>query len=266
MFTIGIIGNGYVGKATHSIIPSSYHVLIYDINPNLCYPPGTQLSDLKICNLFFICVPSPPNPDGFTDLTFVTNAINNIKSISNAPIILRSTVPVGTSDSFGVSFWPEFLRQNTWKSDMKSCKRWILGTFDSHIYQQMSQLLSDAHRENLIEYPFITQTSPKEAELIKYGRNTFLALKVSYFNELYDFCSKLNIDFETVRANITNDIRINSEHSFVPGPDGKRGFGGACLPKDSLSLYKQFEQLGLPSYIIKAAVDRNSELDQPNNN
>lgn len=262
MFTIGLIGNGYVGKATHSIIPSTYQVLIYDINPSICFPPDTQLTDLKVCDLFVVCVPTPPAPDGSTDLSFVQTAINNIKSISSAPIILRSTVPVGTSDSIGVSFWPEFLRQNTWQSDIRSCKSWILGTSDSHVYDLMFQLLSTSHKEGLIEYPFIKRITPKEAELIKYGRNTFLALKVSYFNELYDFCSKSNIDFETVRAHITNDIRINSEHSFVPGSDGKRGFGGACLPKDSMSLLRQYEQLEIPSYIIKATVERNCKIDR----
>jgi len=102
-----------------------------------------------------------------------------------------------------------------------------------------------------------------EAEMIKYFRNTFLSLKVSFCNEIYDLCQKKGINYENVRELATLDKRIGTSHSYVPGHDGKRGFGGTCFPKDTTALLRDFEDSGVDSYLLKAAVERNNRVDRP---
>lgn len=262
---IAIIGYGFVGKATHSMMPSSVDLKIYDTKPELSYPPNTQMSDLTDRDLFIVCVPTPSDTDGTAYLEYVKTAVRGIRKISNAPIILRSTVPVGTSDKFNISFWPEFLRERHWQQDVYSNKYHIFGiNSQTEVVKEMiNGLINEAYEENKIQSKDIIYLSTKEAELVKYVRNSFFALKVSFFNEISSLCSSLSLDFNTIRHTVTLDPRINEDHSHVPGPDGQCGYGGICLPKDTLSLYRQFEEHHVPSYLLKATLDRNNEVDRP---
>ena len=90
-----------------------------------------------------------------------------------------------------------------------------------------------------------------------------MATKVSFFNELYDLCSELCINYDELRDLACEDSRIGFGHSQVPGHDGFRGFGGTCFPKDMAALLHFMESHGLESYMIRAAVDRNNECDRP---
>ena len=105
--------------------------------------------------------------------------------------------------------------------------------------------------------------SPSEAEMVKYVRNTFLATKISFFNEIYNFCGASNVSYETIIRQVSSDRRIGGSHTRVPGPDGKRGFGGTCLPKDANSLQQQFIQKNVDCPILAAVVRRNEEIDRP---
>ena len=98
--------------------------------------------------------------------------------------------------------------------------------------------------------------------MTKLARNSFLAVKVSFFNELYDFCEKEEVDYNSVAELTGMDSRIGVSHTQVPGPDGKRGFGGTCFPKDISSLNHQLDQVGVDSYIIEAAKARNIQVDR----
>ena len=102
----------------------------------------------------------------------------------------------------------------------------------------------------------------KEAEMVILFRNTFLAVKVSYCNEIYDFCNNKNIDYENVRKVACLDERIGESHSFVPGPDGKKGYGGVCFPKDMRSLKYEFNKANIKSYIIDSSIKRNEFEDR----
>ena len=102
----------------------------------------------------------------------------------------------------------------------------------------------------------------EEAELTKYVRNTFLATKVSFFNEIEEFCRVHNVSYRKVRELTLYDDRIGDSHTSVPGPDGKRGFGGTCFPKDVSSLLHQILAKGMMSYIILAARNRNVDVDR----
>ncbi len=107
-----------------------------------------------------------------------------------------------------------------------------------------------------------TRCTPAEAELIKYIKNVFLSVKVSFFNEIHEYCQFKNLNFEKVRSIATKDSRIGPGHSLVPGIDGKMGFGGTCFPKDSNALLKDIEKHGMESYIIKSAIQRNNFVDR----
>ena len=103
----------------------------------------------------------------------------------------------------------------------------------------------------------------KEAELVKMFRNCFLATKVSFCNEIYEFCQNKDICYENVRKIATNDDRILPSHTRVPGPDGKKGYGGTCFPKDTNSFKYEMEKVGVKPYILNAVIERNETIDRP---
>ena len=110
----------------------------------------------------------------------------------------------------------------------------------------------------LIKIAYIT----KDAEMIKLFRNNYLATKVSFCNEISQFCQLKDINYENVRKLAVLDSRIGASHSMVPGPDGKQGFGGTCFPKDTNSLRYEMSESGMKSYIIHAAIERNIKVDR----
>ena len=98
--------------------------------------------------------------------------------------------------------------------------------------------------------------------MIKLFRNNFLAIKVSFCNEIAEFCNLKNINYENVRLLATLDNRIGDSHTKVPGHDGKRGFGGTCFPKDTNNLRHQMNKVGMKSFIIEGAIERNINVDR----
>ena len=103
----------------------------------------------------------------------------------------------------------------------------------------------------------------KEAEMVKMFKNCFLATKVSFCNEMHQFCENKGINYENVRKLAANDDRILHSHTKVPGPDGGKGFGGTCFPKDISSLELQMSDAQMESYILEAAKARNLQIDRP---
>jgi UDPglucose 6-dehydrogenase len=179
-------------------------------------------------------------------------------------IIVRSTVPVGTCERLGVSFMPEFLTEANWKEDFKNNKDWIFG-FDPPSLMAWSVSDNTAAKLLMLAKMFeknVEILTTKEAELVKYTRNAFLATKVSFFNEIEEFCRELDISYKNVKTGVCLDNRIGFSHTQVPGPDGKRGFGGTCFPKDIASLNYQMTQHGLESYIVEGAKARNLQVDR----
>ena len=266
---IGIIGNGFVGKATQLIKCSMIDTMyIYDIVPEKCDPFGLTIDKFAECELIFIALPTPMLTNGSCYTENICQCINNLKKIIQpelTSIILRSTVPPGTTENLDVYFMPEFLTERNWASDFINCKNWIFGCdlSDINFINKITKLFNHAHAEGVLKYNNLHFTTRKEAELIKYVRNSFLALKVSFFNEIAQFANIRGINFEEVRKLSTLDDRIGSSHSNVPGPDGLNGFGGTCLPKDAHCILSEMINSGMESYIIKAIIDRNELVDRP---
>lgn len=98
--------------------------------------------------------------------------------------------------------------------------------------------------------------------MVKLFRNNFLSVKVSFCNEIEEFCRHKNINYENVRSLSVLDNRIGESHTMVPGHDGRRGFGGTCFPKNTNNLYFEMNRIGMKSYLIKSTIERNEVVDR----
>lgn len=274
MFTLGIIGNGFVGNATSHFNNTSIDILIYDISPDKCEPPGLSLSELCVrSDCIFICLPTPMSPDGSCYLGIIENVIKDMQKhidFNTIPVILRSTVPVGTCNDLNCYFMPEFLTEANASRDFKNTECWIFGLKNevAHVYQNTkikgimeSVLLLNKSSGNIVtnETKYV---STSEAEAIKLFKNTFLAVKVGFCNEFYRFCENNDVNYRNVIEGVVTDKRITVSHTSIPGKNGKFGFGGTCFPKDISSLQYQMLISEVDSPIVDAVIKRNNEIDR----
>tara|TARA_B100000029_G_scaffold256906_1_gene253681 strand:- start:4391 stop:5263 length:873 start_codon:yes stop_codon:yes gene_type:complete len=263
----GIIGLGFVGSAIKAAFEKKYNVQTFDISKESTCKTLEIL--VKKCKIIFICLPTPMNNDGSCNYSAVEDTINQINIISKefslARIIaIKSTIPIGTTELFqsefknvDIFFNPEFLTEANSVNDFANQNRIILGGGKKSI-SELSNFYS-----NIFPNVPIVETNGKTAEMVKYLSNAFLATKVSFANEIYDFCKHISIDYNEVIKYAIFDERLGKTHWKVPGPDGSRGYGGSCFPKDISSLVKQFEDYKISSYIIKSSLKRNNEVDRP---
>lgn len=265
---IGVIGNGFVGKATNQLKCKDIDIYAYDINPEACDPKGLSLQDMNKCEIIFISVPTPMNSDGSCYLKIIESVLEDLKSIDyNGYIVIRSTVPPGTADRLNCYFMPEFLTEKNFINDFINNKDWIFGILGSDKDEEFKKIIINlfnlAYENNRITSNKLTFLLNKEAEMVKMFRNCFLSTKVSFCNEMYQFCEIKGINYENVRKLATADDRILPSHSKVPGHDGKKGFGGTCFPKDTSSLRHEMNKVGMKPYIMDAIITRNETVDRP---
>lgn len=270
---LGIVGNGFVGQAIQILNSPKLNNnwLIYDIDPTKCSPQGLKLEDLVICDLIFVCVPTPMDKDGSCYLGLVKSVVESIQTFidtDKTQIVVRSTIPPGTADKLNVFFMPEFLTEKNWRDDFVNTTDWFFGLKQGREseYQKftssISNLFNNAYNTKLIKSNNIHFMKNMEAEMIKYTRNCFLAVKVSFCNEIEEICSSKGINYQKMMDLATLDQRIGPSHTMVPGHDGKRGFGGTCLPKDISALHNEMKQEGITSYVLDAVIRRNDEVDR----
>jgi UDPglucose 6-dehydrogenase len=153
-----------------------------------------------------------------------------------------------------IVFNPEFLTEANAVEDYKNQNRIIIGG-ERPGTTTVKRLFAKAFPK----IPII-KTSSTIAEMIKYVTNTFLAMKVSYANEVYQLCQGLNIDYDKVIEYARYDDRLGNSHWSVPGPDGDFGFGGHCFPKDIAALQFVANQLGIDSTMLDAAIRKNDSV------
>jgi len=264
MKNVGIIGLGFVGTAIFEGIKDAHNVFTYDSQKDCNVDSLEEL--VNNSNYIFVAVPTPMKKTGECDLSILNKVISDIasKSSSKKTIIIKSTSPVGTTEHFSQKynnldfvFNPEFLTEINFVEDFKNQKFIILGG-EKEVCEQVKKVF-------LKSFPacdYIITTS-NTAELVKYTINNFLALKVSFANEINSLCETLDIDYNAMIDIATEDDRLGKSHWSVPGPDGKYGFGGSCFPKDVSSLLYQLSSAGIESYIIKATFNRNLNIDRP---
>jgi len=222
--------------------------------------------NIKKADVVFIAVGTPSRRgDGHADLTFVYEAAEQIaKQIDQYTVIVtKSTVPVGTglevkkiikkvnpNADFDVVSNPEFLREGNAIQDFMRPDRVVVGYENEKAKSIISALYKPLY---LIETPILF-TDLKTAELIKYSANAFLALKISYINQMADLCEKVGADVHGVAKGIGLDKRIGSKF-LHPGP----GYGGSCFPKDTLALVKTAKENNSNISIIETVVKYNSQ-------
>jgi len=269
----GIIGNGFVGSASQILHSEHIHTYIYDKDPEKCKPKNTSFEEICLCDIIFICLPTPMNIKTECSTILIENIIKDIQRIgkNKSSIVVRSTVPPGTCDKLNCHFMPEFLTENNWKNDFYNIEHWIFGepetesNFESHILFKIriKYLFDESFKNGFIKYNNYHFVKNKEAELLKYVRNTFLSTKVSFYNEIQEYCSKKNIKYDIIKQLVILDTRFSSSHMDVPGPDGKRGYGGTCFPKDANALRYEMKNVGLNPILLNAVITRNEEIDRP---
>ena len=259
---IGIIGNGFVGKATKLLACFEVSLCVYDIRPEFCEPLGTTLEDINKCDLVFFCLPTPMNHNG---CCYTQILEESIKMISNPHKIVRSTVPIEFCKNNNCNFMPEFLTELNWREDFINTEHWIIGVDnnDAIFKNKIITLFNLAEQYGAIKSQKVLFINTYEAACIKLFKNTYLSNKVGVMNEFYDICLKKNINFKNIVKIMQLDKRIGDTHMNVPGYNGLRGFGGTCFPKDTHSIYNQCQEEGINSKIFESVLYRNEFIDRP---
>ena len=227
-----IFGYGVVGKALGEVLREAVEVRIYDPkHPNL-----GAIEDAVRAETWWVCVPTDGLFNGRLSHAHVADVIRLASEQAQRPmVIVKSTLGLGARFPYDRwAFSPEFLVESA--PTMRNPNRVVVGAGSTHLLQEAAQLCAAIPAWK--HAPLVACTT-NEAILIKLASNAMLALKVEAANELYDLCADLQIDYETVRLGISLDRRIGGAHMLVPGPDGLRGFGGKCLPKDTAELASQ---------------------------
>ena len=240
---ITIAGYGFVGKAHNEILKDKHEITIVDP----AYPeynnPIPQDTEAVI-----ICVATPPREDGSCEMTHVYEVI---ESSPDVPMLIKSTISLEgwqmLKDTFPhamLNFSPEFLRAATAVDDLSTTDYMLIGgnsvNFWSNVFDKAIEVC-DA--EALI--------------LTKYARNSFLALKVAFFNQMYDLCHELGVDYEAVKHYTAMDNRIGNSHMDITE---QRGFGGHCFPKDTSALVKTAQRDNVELSILQEAINYNKAI------
>ncbi|MDP4797455.1 MAG: UDP-glucose/GDP-mannose dehydrogenase family protein [Crocinitomicaceae bacterium] len=293
MKKIAVVGTGYVGLVTGTCFAETgNHVICVDIDANKVermrngeipiYEPHldvlfdrnikanrlsftTNLEEgIKDAEIIFLALPTPPGEDGSADLRYILGVADDLgKILTDYKVIVdKSTVPVGTAEKvhaaiaknarvdFDVVSNPEFLREGFAVDDFMKPDRVVIGTSSERAVKMMEQLYK----------PFVRQGNPiifmdeKSAELTKYAANSFLATKITFMNEIANFCELVGADVDKVRIGIGSDDRIGKRFLF-PGI----GYGGSCFPKDVQALVNSGNENGFSFEILKAVMNVNEE-------
>ena len=238
--TIGIIGCGFIGGALKKWLEEhnpQVRILVSD-------PYKGHNDDVRTADVIFISIHIPTEADGTQDLTLLRELVKPLPD--NIPVFIRTTVLPHTCDRLSketgkrIYFMPEFLTERTAYEDF--CRQPMIFTAEEALLSQI-----------FVGKKYITMSS-LEAELTKYAHNDFGAVKVTYFNAVYDLCQKMQCDYEKIHQGILLSGYINDMHTYVPGPDGKLGYGGKCFPKDVKALAAALK--GHPLSDILALTDK----------
>lgn len=249
---IAIVGYGFVGKA-------HYHVFKH-LNSAIVDPKynDNKISNIENLEAVICCVGTPQSDNGECDFTNVVDILN--ETPPDVPVLIKSTISLKAWEyiknnfpNHTINFSPEFLRANSALLDMEKLE-----------YLIMSQGGNEKYWKGVYckVYPTLKfyTCSSEEAILIKYFENAFLATKVSFFNQIYDFCNVHGVTYESVREGLALDPRVNGDHTLVNPDLGYRGWGGHCFPKDTAALLKMADENGVGLNILQTVVDYNNKI------
>jgi UDPglucose 6-dehydrogenase len=289
---IAIIGTGYVGLVSGTCFAETgNNVVCIDINEDKIaqlrrgetpiYEPGldvllernikekrisftTSLAEgIKDAQIIFLALPTPPGKDGAADLQYVLGVAKDLSNIitSYKVIVNKSTVPVGTAEKtravilehldqslFDVVSNPEFLREGVAVEDFLKPDRVVIGTSSDKAKKLMDELYQ----------PFVRQGNPiyymdeRSSEMTKYAANSYLAMRISFMNEMANLCERAGANVDWVRMGMGSDGRIGKRFLF-PGV----GYGGSCFPKDVQALARTANEHGYDFQIVKSVMEVN---------
>jgi len=244
-----IIGFGVVGQAVYEGLVENNTIDLLDIEPN-------DDIDYSSYDGIIICLPTPQGPRGECDDMLVEQYITTIRmEVPAVPILIKSTISLELvellEDDQEVTFNPEFLTEAD--SHKQFCHQ-KFAIFGGHHCRSWYDLYINSG----IKIDKVRFTSMKNAAYAKYTINSFLATKVIFFNELYNmYCDD---GFDELTEIIAMDDRIGKSHMMVPGPDREFGFGGMCLPKDTLAFATSASRKGSPLKLLEEAILINKEI------
>jgi UDPglucose 6-dehydrogenase len=263
--TIGIVGHGFVGKAVDAGFQSTGLTKVI-IDPRL----GTKIRDDLIRampEIVFVAVPTPMGENGSIDSSIIEDVVYELSSIPFSPIIvIKSTVTPPILDKLlqftnNIVYNPEFLTERNAIDDFINAELHVFGgaeNLTNRVYDayRSFSVCKNLQRENVVF------TDLKTASMIKYTVNSFLALKVLFFNQVHALYNAVNAQdsWENFIGALAKDTRIGSSHMAVPGPDGRYGYGGACFPKDTAAMTKLATSVGTDFSVLQAAVLANQEI------
>ena len=250
-YSVGIIGGGFVGGAVKQYYKNAK---VYDTDSQRA---NATFDEACRQDYIFVTVPTPQGDDGKVDLSIVESVLDKIPD--SRKIILKSTCVPGTTERLQekyptkkMVYVPEFLTAKFAAEDFAFPDKNIVGYTKRYpqLGQEVAKILPKANT-------LVCQAT--EAETIKYMINSYYAMKVVYSNEIYDLCQKLGIDYDIVHEGFVLDKRINDSHFDVMSGI-LRGFGGACLPKDTSAIVKRAEELGVDLSLIRQAIKANKKF------
>ena len=253
---IAIIGHGFVGKAI------DYGFEHHDLEKIIVDPNyGTSVEDLTYVDAAFICVPTPMSEDGSINSGIVQSCVSYLKNNNLAKmIIVKSTITPDVIQNLQsgengdkVIYNPEFLTERNYAEDFINPDFHIMGG-DKKVAQQVVKLYTEYSKCKTCPVHYM---SGMEASFVKYGINSYLASKVLWFNQFYDIIDVYDCNYNTILKAITSDSRITDSHTQVPGFDGRRGYGGACFPKDTKA-FSQFDVMNKLT-VLEEVIRANNE-------
>lgn len=256
---IGIVGQGFVGNAVFQKFKKFYNILTFDLDSSKC---NSTKDEVYSCEYVFLCLPTPMNGDGSCHIGFIESVLEELDDLGDyKTVVVKSTVIPGTTRDFNekfknldVVFNPEFLTERNAVEDYNNQTRIILGgprPATTLLRQIFGKVFPTAD---------IVKTDSTHAEMVKYLTNTFLSTKVSFANEMYQICEKLDIDYDKVIEYSVYDTRLGHSHWNVPGPDGDFGYGGHCFPKDVKALISLSEDMGITPLMLSATDVKNDSV------
>jgi UDPglucose 6-dehydrogenase len=245
---ITIAGYGFVGQAHEAVLKDKFTVNIHD--------PHKGYNTFGNPNGVIICVSTPPNQDGACDESNVIDVLNLVDPA--VPVLIKSTISLEAwqfiKEKFpnhSIAFSPEFLRSASAIEDFKNNRQILIGGGDVGFWHAVFRVAFD-------DPTFTSSVAlPEELILAKYFRNSFLATKVAFFNQVYDLCTATGIDYNIVRHVIAKDPRIGDSHTSVTQ---ERGFGGHCFPKDTAAIVHTGKLVNVDLTLIEESIKYNKTI------